>query len=129
MDKNTEARSLVVNVGRFSIPSEFLAFVSRASNEDERFGDFGVTLGDGRIVDAQKLLRCYTMVNGLPVGLGEQNTDSSFLDDPHNYEALKASLGGKCPIECVKEVMESCLTDVEPDTTASQPVNPESGAG
>lgn len=36
---------------------------------------------------------------------------------------------GRWVVDAMNEKLKRCLTSVEPDTTASQPVNPECGAG
>ena len=99
INKETDARCLVIKVAKFSIPSEYL--------DEPRFGDYGITLGDGNTIDSQKLLRNYTQINRLPIGNGLPNEKSSFMDDPNAYNDLKASLGGKDPVECIKELTKA----------------------
>lgn len=46
-----------------------------------------------------------------------------------NYHEVYADLCGYLTEQVISITVESRLTDVEPDTTGSQPVNPECGAG
>jgi hypothetical protein len=88
INKHTDSRCLVVKVDKFSVPSEYLSLISCSSTEYERFGTYGITLGDGSTVDAQTLLREFTSVNGMPLGIVDSNTESSYLDDPAKYSDL-----------------------------------------
>ena len=89
-------------------------------------------MGMASLMTKSEMKKLGEITDGINAVLKKHNAElyGGILDCGHGDMEFRLRLFvGGCEYDITKDINNHDLTSVEPDTTASQPVNPECGAG